>query len=334
MSVASNYVVGVDLGGTNIVSLVMTGKGEIVSRDTRPTLAKEGKDKTLSQIVDSVKRILEESEAKLGISAKSIIGLGIGSPGPLSIKKGLIHFAPNLAGWTNVPLVDILRDRLSLPVFLENDANAAALGEWWMGAGKDVDNLVLLTLGTGIGGGIIIQGKVLHGGWDTAAEIGHMIIHEGGLVCGCGKKGCLEAYASATGVIKRTLAAIREGKESMLADAVKNRWENITCELVYKAAEKGDSLSRYIVEETARYLGIGIASIVNVLNPEMVILSGGMVAAGALILKPVRKYARENALAVAIEGVEIVPAVLSGNSGAIGAAATVLKRAGLLKAKK
>ena len=221
-----------------------------------------------------------------------------------------------------------------MPVFLENDANAAALGEWWMGAGKDVDNLVLLTLGTGIGGGIIIQGEVLHGGWDTAAEIGHMIIHEGGLVCGCGKKGCLEAYASATGVIKRTLAAIREGKESMLADAVKNRWENITCELVYKAAEKGDSLSRYIVEETARYLGIGIASIVNVLNPEMVILSGGMVAAGALILKPVRKYARENALAVAIEGVEIVPAVLSGNSGAIGAAATVLKRAGLLKAKK
>lgn len=330
MNVASDYVVGVDLGGTNIVSLLMTGEGEIVGRDTRPTLAKEGKDKAIFQIVNSVKRILEESEAKLGISSKSIIGLGIGSPGPLSIKKGLIHFAPNLPGWTNVPLVDILRDRLSLPIFLENDANAAVLGEWWMGAGKDVDNLVLLTLGTGIGGGIIIQGEVLHGAWDTAAEIGHMIIHEGGLVCGCGKKGCLEAYASATGVIKRTLAAIREGKKSILADATKNRWENITCELVYKAAEKGDSLSRWIVEETARYLGIGIASIVNVLNPEMVILSGGMIAAGALIFKPVRKYARENALAAAIEGVEIVSAALGGNSGAIGAAATALKRMGLL----
>ena len=330
MSAAPDYIVGVDLGGTNIVSLLMTGKGEIVGRDTRRTLAKEGKDKVLSQIVNSVKRILEESETKLGISSKSIIGLGIGSPGPLSIKKGLVHFAPNLAGWTNVPLVDILRDKLALPIFLENDANGAALGEWWRGAGKDVDNLVLLTLGTGIGGGIIIQGEVLHGAWDTAAEIGHMIIHEGGLVCGCGKKGCLEAYASATGVIKRTLAAIREGKKSILADAVKNRWENITCELVYKAAEKGDTLSRWIVEETARYLGIGIASIVNVLNPEMVILSGGMIAAGALIFKPVRKYARENALAAAIEGVEIVPAALSGNSGAIGAAATVLKRAGLL----
>lgn len=330
MSAAADYIVGVDLGGTNIVSLLMTGKGEIVGRDTRLTLAKEGKDKVLSQIVNSVERILEESETKLGISSKSIIGLGIGSPGPLSIKKGLVHFTPNLPGWTNVPLVDILRDKLALPIFLENDANAAALGEWWRGAGKDVDNLVLLTLGTGIGGGIIIQGEVFHGAWDTAAEIGHMIIHEGGLVCGCGKKGCLEAYASATGVIKRTLSAMREGEKSILAGAVKNRGENITCELVYKAAEKGDSLSRWIVEETARYLGIGIASIVNVLNPEMVILSGGMIAAGALIFKPVRKYARENALAAAIEGVEIVPAALSGNSGAIGAAATVLKRAGLL----
>lgn len=330
MSAAPDYVVGVDLGGTNIVSLLITGKGEIVARDTRPTLAKEGKDRVLSRIVDSVKRILEEGQTKVGISSKSIIGLGIGSPGPLSIKKGLIHFTPNLPGWTNVPLVGILRDKLALPIFLENDANAAALGEWWRGAGKDVDNLVLLTLGTGIGGGIIIQGEVLHGAWDTAAEIGHMIIHEGGLICGCGKKGCLEAYASATGVIKRTLAAMREGRKSILADAVKNRWENITCELVYKAAEKGDSLSRWIVEETAKYLGIGVASIVNVLNPEIVILSGGMIAAGTLIFKPVRKYARENALAAAIEGVEIVPAALSGNSGAVGAAATVLKRVGLL----
>ena len=330
MSAESDYVMGLDLGGTNIVCLLMTGKGQVVSRDTRPTLAKEGKGRVLSQIVNSAERILEESETKLGISPKSIIGLGVGSPGPLSIKKGLIHFSPNLPGWNNVPLVDILRDRIALPIFLENDANAAALGEWWRGAGKEVDNLVLLTLGTGIGGGIIVQGEVLHGAWDTAAEIGHMIIHEGGLVCGCGKKGCLEAYASATGVIKRTLAAIREGRESVLADAVKKRRESITCELVYKTAEEGDSLSRWIVEETARYLGIGIASIVNVLNPKMVILSGGMIAAGDSIFKPVRKHARENALTAAIEGVKIVPATLSGNSGAIGAAATVLKRMRLL----
>jgi len=330
MNSTSDYVVGVDLGGTNIVSLLVTTKGEIVGRDTRPTLAKEGKEKVISQIVNSVKKLFQENESKSGISSRFIPGIGIGSPGPLSITKGVIHFAPNLPGWTNVPLVDILKNEFSLPIFLENDANAAALGEWWMGAGRNVDNLVLFTLGTGIGGGIIIEGEVLHGAWDTAAEIGHMIIHEGGLLCGCGKKGCLEAYASATGVVKRTLTAIKEGEKSMLADLVNNRLEDITCELVYKTAEKGDGLSRYIVEETARYLGIGIASIVNILNPEMIILSGGMIAAGDLLFRSVRKYAQENALAAAIKGVKIVPAGLGGDAGAIGAAATVLKRIGLL----
>lgn len=330
MNLASDYVMGVDLGGTNIVSLLMTSKGKIVNRDARPTLAKEGKERVISQIVNSLKKLFQEGESKSRISSRSLLGIGIGSPGPLSITRGIIHFAPNLPGWTNVPLVDILKNEFSLPVFLENDANAAALGEWWMGAGRNVDNLALFTLGTGIGGGIIIKGEVLHGARDTAAEIGHMIIHEGGLLCGCGKRGCLEAYASATGVIKRTLTAIREGEKSMLTDSVSNRLEDITCELIYKTAEKGDRLSRCIVEETAKYLGIGIANIVNILNPEMIILSGGMIAAGDLLFKPVKKYVQENALASAIEGVEIVPADLAGNAGAIGAAATVLKRIGLL----
>ena len=324
-----NYIVGVDLGGTNIVSLLMNQAGKILARDTRRSLGKEGKERTISQIVASARKTLEEGESS-GVFPESILGVGIGSPGPLNTKEGVIHFAPNLPHWTDVPLVQILEDELNLPIFLENDANAAALGEWWLGAGKNVDNLVLLTLGTGIGGGIIIEGEVLHGAWDTAAEIGHMIIHEGGLTCGCGKQGCLEAYASATGVVKRTLAAIEKGEKTLLADLVENRLEDITCELVFKTAEKGDSLAKWIVEETARYLGIGIASIVNIINPEMVILSGGMTAAGDTLFKPVRKYAQENALTAAIKGVEIVPADLGGNAGAIGAAATVLKKKGLL----
>ena len=324
-----NYIVGVDLGGTNIVSLLMNQAGKILARNTRRSLGKEGKERTIPQIVASVREILREGESS-GVFPESILGVGIGSPGPLNTKEGVIHFAPNLPHWTDVPLVQILKDELNLPIFLENDANAAALGECWLGAGKNVDNLVLLTLGTGIGGGIIIEGEVLHGAWDTAAEIGHMIIHEGGLTCGCGKQGCLEAYASATGVVKRTLAAIEKGEKTLLADLVENRLEDITCELVFKTAEKGDSLAKWIVEETARYLGIGIANIVNIINPEMVILSGGMIAAGDTLFKPVRKYAQENALAAAIKGVEIVPAGLGGNAGAIGAAATVLKKKGLL----
>jgi len=329
MDSVPNYIIGVDLGGTNIVSLLMSQDGKILARDTRRSLGKEGKERTISQMVASVREILREGE-RLKVFSKSILGVGIGSPGPLNTKEGVIHFAPNLPGWIEVPLIQILRDELNLPIFLENDANAAALGEWWLGAGKNVDNLVLLTLGTGIGGGIIIEGEVLHGAWDTAAEIGHMIIHEGGLICGCGKQGCLEAYASATGVVKRTLAAIEEGEKTLLINLVENRLEDITCELIFKTAEKGDSLAKWIVEETARYLGIGIASIVNIINPEMVIFSGGMTAAGDLLFKPVRKYAQENALAAAIKEVKIVPAALGGNAGAIGAAATVLKKKGLL----
>jgi len=329
MDSVPNYIIGVDLGGTNIVSLLMSRDSKILARDTRRSLVKEGKERTISQIVTSVREILREGE-RLKVFSKSILGVGIGSPGPLNTKEGVIHFAPNFPGWIEVPLMQILRDELNLPIFLENDANAAALGEWWLGAGKGVDNLVLLTLGTGIGGGIIIEGEVLHGAWDTAAEIGHMIIHEGGLTCGCGKQGCLEAYASATGVVKRTLAAIEKGEKTLLINLVENRLEDITCELIFKTAEKGDSLAKWIVEETARYLGIGIASIVNIINPEMVILSGGMIAAGDTLFKPVRKYAQENALAAAIKEVKIVPAALGGNAGAIGAAATVLKKKGLL----
>jgi len=327
MKSTSNYIVGVDLGATNVVSLLVNGEGKVIVKDSRATLAREGKEKTLSQIVNSVRAVLEKGQLQ-GISSASIKGVGVGSPGPLDTKKGIIHFAPNLAGWNNVPLVSFLGDQLKLPIFLENDANAAALAEWWIGAGKKVDNLVLLTLGTGVGGGIIIGGEVLHGAWDTAAEIGHMIIHAGGLVCGCGKRGCLEAYASATGVIKRTVSLMKAGEDTVLRELVHGHLEDITCELVYRAAERGDELSREIAEETAKYLGIGIASIVNIINPEMVILSGGMTAAGDLLFKPVRKYAREYALEAAIRGVRIVPAKLGGNTGALGAAATVLKRKG------
>ena len=328
MSSTTKYLVGVDFGGTNIASLLLNERGRVLRRDVRPTLANEGKERTINQIVNSVRALFEKEGS--GNFADSILGVGIGSPGPLNTKKGIIHFAPNLPGWRNVPLVEILSKKLRMPVFLENDANAAALGEWWIGAGKNAHNLVLLTLGTGIGGGIIIDGEVFHGVHDTAGELGHIIIHEDGLPCNCGARGCLEAYASATGVIKRTLRAIKEGKKTILTGLVHNHLEDISCELVYKAAEKGDELCSWIVEETARYLGVGIASIVNVLNPQMVILAGGMTKAKDLLFKPVRRYAQHYALKEAIKGVRIVPARLGDDAGAIGAAAVVLKRKGLL----
>jgi len=329
MNKSSQFLVGVDLGGTNIVSLLCSEDGEILARRTRKTRAQEGKERTIDRITCSIQEVLDEA-VSLGISPNQIEGIGVGSPGPLNTNPGIIHFAPNLPGWINVPLVKILEQRINLPVYLEKDANAAALGEWWLGAGKNVDNLILLTLGTGIGGGIIIQGQVYHGSWDTAAEIGHIIIHEEGLLCGCGTKGCLEAYASAMAVVKKTLVYLKSGAETIIKEWVGDKWEEITCKMVFKAASQGDQLGCRILEETSRYLGIGIASMVNVLNPQMVILAGGVSKAGELLLKPVRKYSSKYALKVAVEGVKIVLGELGDNAGALGAAATVLKRKQLL----
>ena len=209
MNKISDYIVGVDLGATNIISLLVGLNGKIIARDGRKTMSEEGKERTFSQIVTSARNVIGEGE-KVGISSKSILGMGIGGPGPLNSDGGVIHIAPNIPGWIDTYLVRDLEDELRMTVFLENDANAAALGEWWLGAGRDVDNLVLLTLGTGIGGGIIIGGEVLHGARHTAGEIGHMVIREGGLLCGCGNRGCLEVYASASAVAKRTLNVIKE----------------------------------------------------------------------------------------------------------------------------
>ena len=324
------YIIGVDLGATNIISLLVSLSGEVIARDTRKTMGENGKERTISQIVNSARSVIGEGE-RSGIFSKSILGMGIGGPGPLNSDGGVIHIAPNIPGWIDTYLVRDLEDELRMTVFLENDANAAALGEWWLGAGRGVDNLVLLTLGTGVGGGIIINGEVLHGARHTAGEIGHIIIREGGLLCGCGNRGCLEAYASASAVAKRTLNAIKKGKKTILTDLVKNKLEDITCELVYDEARKGDSLCKQMADETGRYLGIGIANIVNLINPEMVILGGGMARAGDLLFEPVRKYVREHAFTAATEGVEVVPAALGVNAGAIGAVAYVLKKKGLLR---
>jgi len=329
MKRTSGYVIGVDLGGTNVRSILIDSKGRVWARDSRESQASQGKEVVIDQIVHSLGRVLEEARSD-GLRRPSILGVGVGSPGPLNTEEGIVYLAPNLPGWENVPLVRILTDRIQLPIYLENDANAAALGEWWMGAGRAVDDLVLLTLGTGIGGGIIIGGEVLHGAWDAAAEVGHMIIHEGGLLCNCGAQGCLEAYASATAVVARTMAAIKQGRRTTLTRCLGGRLEGLTSELIFRAAAEGDELSSQIVEETARFLGIGIANLVNLLDPRLVILAGGMIKAGPLLLEPVRKYATEYSLEVSTREVRIVPSKLGVDSGTIGAAATVLKRKGFL----
>jgi len=317
-SLEKKYSIGVDLGGTNIVSTVVNYQGKIVSRLKVPTLAERGKESTIKRIVETIHENIVQST----IASGDIIGIGIGAPGPLDVKKGIINFAPNLPGWRDVPLRKILEDEFNTKVVLENDANAAAWGERCFGAGQGVNNLVCFTLGTGIGGGIIINGKIYHGNNYGAAELGHMTVNKDGPRCNCGNYGCLEAYSSATGIKNRIKNRIKEGMKSKFLDFDEDKlFESLRLKSIFEAARKGDRLTKDIVEEAISYLGIAIANIINILNPEMVVLVGGITNEGNKLLIPLGEEVKKRALYSNYKSLKIVIGKLAGNAGVLGAAA-------------
>ncbi|HUU91486.1 MAG TPA: ROK family protein [Phycisphaerae bacterium] len=303
--------VGIDLGGTNLKLGLVSADGQILDQLTTPTEADGGPEHVLQRMAQAVRDL----SAQAGIELGSVAAVGVGAPGPVHWDAGVVLFAPNLKGWVNVPVRDTLGEKLGMPVNLENDANAAAYGEFRCGAGRNVNNLFLLTLGTGIGGGIILDGRLFRGTTDTGAELGHIVIQHGGRVCGCGRKGCLEAYASATAVVGRFREALDAGNSSGLAAKKK-----VTCEDIFVAAAEGDDLAARIVEETAEYLAVGITSILHVLNPEMVVLTGGMMAAGDAFLERVRHHVHETAFESAWKACQIRWSTLGGDAGILGAA--------------
>jgi glucokinase len=313
------YSVGVDLGGTNIVSAIVNYQGKIVSHLKVPTLAGRGKEATIKRIIETIHENIIESS----ITLDNIIGIGIGAPGPLDIKRGIINFAPNLPGWRDVHLRKILEDEFDMKVVLENDANAAAWGERCFGVGRGVDNLVCFTLGTGIGGGIIIDGKIYHGSNYGAAELGHMTVNKDGPRCNCGNYGCLEAYSSATGIKNRIKNRIKEGikSEFLNFDDDDELLESLRLKSIFETARKGDKLTKDIVEEAISYLGIAIANIANILNPEMVVLVGGITNEGDKLLSPLRKEVKKRAFYSNYKSLKIVIGELGGHAGVLGAAA-------------
>ncbi|HUX01053.1 MAG TPA: ROK family protein [Phycisphaerae bacterium] len=315
--------VGVDLGGTNLKLGLVSADGKIVHRSSAATEAERGPDHVLARIAHAVRRLAEGAHLPL----TDIAAVGVGAPGPLDSKAGIVVFAPNMAGWRDVPVRDRLQGDLGRPVVLENDANVAAYGEFRCGAARNVSNLALLTLGTGIGGGIVLDGRLFRGSTDTGAELGHMVIQYGGRPCGCGNRGCLEAYASATAVVARAREALRAGDPGApgLADSA-----DLTCKDIFAAAGDGDALARRIVEETADYLAAGITNILHVLNPEMVVLTGGMMGAGEAFLERIRRRVRQSAFERASRGCPIVWSTLGGDAGILGAAlaAEALDRTG------
>lgn len=316
----SDYLVGIDLGGTNINVGVTDDVGKVITKHAVPL----GSPKTRHDVLDAIYRAAEETLSRAGMEADAVRAIGIATPGMLDIENGVVVKASNLPDWENVALRDLVRKRFGVPTVLENDANAAAWGEYWAGAGKEVASMVMLTLGTGIGGGIVIDGKLWHGFRDSAAEIGHVTIDYDGRKCACGNIGCLEAYASAASTVRRFIEAVRSGKSSNLERMVQERPEGVTSKMIYEEALKGDGLCRKIMEETGFYLGVGIVSVLHFLNPEMVVLTGGLTGAGSMLMDPVKRVVSERALPRFREDLQIVFARLGEDAGFIGAAGCAL----------
>ena len=302
-----NYVISVDIGGTkSAVSLVSTG-GEIVRRESELTLPRE---RTPSQTLERLTTLAREIIASSGIAKSQILGVGISAGGPLDRATGTILNPPNLPGWTSVPVKSVFEELLDLPVRVENDANATALAEWRFGAGRGANNVVFLTLGTGIGAGLILDGRLYHGTNDLAGELGHQTILMNGPACLCGKRGCLEALASGPAIARLARESMMYGRHRRVLAKAGGTPEDITAIHVIDAAKEGDAFAIGILEEAGTYLGVGLANTIQFLNPEKIILGTLAVHAGELLLAPVRAAVREYAWKRAVERCDILPAAL------------------------
>ena len=317
------FVIGVDLGGTKISSAAVSDDGTAThGLRSIPTQPELGADGVVDRIIGLIEGVILDTINETGATRKDFIGIGVGAPGPLDRENGLVVVAPNL-GWRDFPLRDRVSIPLGLPVTLDNDANCATVGEWWLGAARGGRNVIGITIGTGIGGGIIVDGTLYHGASDVAGEVGHTTIDVNGRYCKCGNYGCLEAYASGPAIATRAREAlVREDTASMLPSMVDGQLDRITAETVYDAAKAGDGLAHEIVRDTARYLGAGIASLLNIMNPDVVVVAGGVTHAGEALFGPLRAEVRRRAFGSAVRAVRIVPAELPGTAGVVGAVAT------------
>ena len=317
----ARYAVGVDLGGTKILS-ALVDDGGVVHQRHRMATPQQGPDSVVTAIAESVQSVLRASRVGHG----DVVGVGVGAPGPLDPLSGVVFQPPNLAGWYNVPLADLLRQRVKLPVCVENDANAAALGEWWVGAGRGVHDLVYITVSTGIGGGLIINDALVHGVSGTAGEIGHMTIDIHGPRCVCGNTGCLEVLASGKAIARMAREAIAARRSTKVLDLAGGDAERMTAELVAAAARQGDAVAREVFDQAGTYVGVAVASLLNLLNPAKVVIGGGVSKAGDLLFDPVRRTARERAFERPARDADIVPSALGDDVGVVGTAAVVFLR--------
>ena len=310
------YRIGVDLGGTNIAvgvideSYNIIGRGKVKTRAPRPAEA----------IFDSIKEAVDMAVVNAGINYDEIASVGIGTPGSVNKDTGAIEFSNNLK-FHNVPAKAMLEERLKKPVYLENDANAAALGEAVAGCGHGVKNFVAVTLGTGVGSGIIIDGKIYRGSNFCGGEMGHMVINVDGIPCNCGRKGCWEKYASATALVSQAVEAMQNDKASLLWQTCDGDLNKVDGKSIFDALDLGDATAKSVVNRYLYYVSIGIANVINALQPEAVCVGGGISGQGEKILKPIREMVKAERYSVyADKQAAIIPAALGNDAGIIGAA--------------
>lgn len=307
----SELYLGVDLGGTNLRCAVVDKGLGLLSRVAVATCAHEGSDAVIGRIAEGMRQAVREAN----VDVKEVRAACVGVPGPLNQKSGIVHSTPNMPGWQMVPLADILTERTGIRTFIENDANCAGWGEFAAGAGKGCNHMMMITLGTGIGGAIILDGHLHIGRDGTAGELGHVPVVDGGRKCGCGARGCVEAYASATAVVRRFKDLLKDGWRSPL----EGKKEFLTCADIFHAAENGDPVALKITEETGHFLGILCSGVAELLNPERCVISGGMIEAGELLFSSIRKTCLTRNEHPS-RSMEILPARLGGNAGLVGAA--------------
>lgn len=324
MSQLSKPVIAIDIGGTKYITAVVDGSGKMLARCYRYTLSSEGPTKVIKRLMATIRQTIETA----GIDGRGIGGIGLAIAGLIDMGRGLVTESPNLPRWRNIPLRDVLAAEFQIPVYILNDANAAVLGESRLGAGQGLENVIFLTISTGIGGGIVVGGELYNGTDGCAGEIGHMIIQETGPACPCGRHGCLEVMASGTAIARMARERLRGWETSILTNLVGGAIDEITAEHVARGARQADSLCLDVVKVAGHYLGVGLGNVVNIFNPQMIIIGGGVSAMGEMFLKPVRKSMKEHAFRMPARTVRIVRAKLGVNSGLLGAASYTQTKSG------
>jgi glucokinase len=309
-------VVGVDIGGTKVIAAVFDAGGAMLSRIHCLTLGSQGPDRVINRLCSTITQAIE----KAGLKRKQVGCIGIAAAGAIDINRGLVGDSPNIPHWHNIPLRDRLEESLGGLIYVLNDANAAALAEYRLGAGRGLNNMIYITVSTGIGGGMIIDGELYQGTDGSAAEIGHMIIKMGGPLCKCGKRGCFEAMASGTAIARLAKSWLRRGERSIMSGMVQGKVNDVTAQTVSAAARKGDALALAVIEKSADYLGIGVANLVNLMNPQMIIIGGGVSKMGEMLLRPTRKSMKANAIELPARSVRLVRPRLGVDAELTGAA--------------